>query len=53
MEISCNNIETEAKPSVKYLGVTLDQDMTGKTMGGNVVRKINSVLRFLYRKSSF
>ena len=53
MKLSCNNVEIEAKSSVKYLGVVLDQDMTGKTMGGNVVRKVNSVLKFLYRKSSF
>ena len=44
--------QTFIYPSI-YLGVTLDQDMTWKTMRGNVVRKINSVLKFLYRKSSF
>ena len=53
MKILCNNIEIEAKSSVKYLGVVFYQDMTGKTIGGNVVRKVNSVLNFLYRKSSF
>ena len=53
MKISCNNVEIEAKCSIKYLGVVLDQDMTGETIGGNVVRKVNSVLKFLYRKSSF
>ena len=53
MKISCNNVEIEAKSSVKYLGVVLDQDMTGKIIGGNVVRKVNSVLKFLYHKSSF
>ena len=31
----------------------MDQDITGKAMGGNVVRKVNSVLKVLYRKSSF
>ena len=46
MKISCNNVEIEAKSSVKYLGVVLDQDLTGKTMGGNVVGKVNSVLKF-------
>ena len=47
-------MDIEAKSSVKYLGVTLDQDMTGITMGGSsVVKKINSVIKFLYRKSSF
>ena len=53
MKITCNNIDIEAKSTVKYLGVALDQDMTGKTMGTSVVKKINSVLKFLYRKSSF
>ena len=53
MDISCGNIEIEPKSSVRYLLVTLDQDITRKTMVGNVVRKIDSVLRFLYRKSSF
>ena len=53
MEISCNNINIEAKSSVKYLGVVLDQNMRGETMGGNIVKKVNSVLKFLYRKSSF
>ena len=53
MKISCNSMQIEAKSSVKYLGVVLNQDMTGKTMGSNVVKKINSVLKFLYRKSSF
>ena len=52
MSISCNNIEIEARYPITYLGVTLDQDMTWKTMGGNAVRKINIVLKFLYRKSS-
>ena len=53
MKISCNNVEIEAKSSVKYLGVVLDQDMTGSTMGNNVVKKVNSVLKFLHRKSDF
>ena len=53
MKITCNNVNLEAKSSVKYLGVTLDQDMTGETMGSSVVKKINSVIKFLYRKSSF
>ncbi len=53
MDITCNNVKIEAKSSVKYLGVTLDQDISGKTMGDNVVKKINSVLKFLYRKNSY
>ena len=57
MKISCNNVEIEAKSSAKYLGVVLDHYMTGKTMGGNVGRKVNSVSKFCCfffdRKSSF
>ena len=53
MKINCNGVEIEAKSSVKYLGVVLDQDMSGRTMGSNVVKKVNSVLKFFYRKNSF
>ena len=47
MKISCNNTEIETKSLVRYLGVTLEQDMTGKPMGGNVVRIINGVSKVL------
>ena len=53
MKINCNNVAMEAKAPVKYLGVVLDQDMSGKTMGSIVVKKVNSVLKFLYRKKCF
>ena len=53
MKITCNGINIEAKSSVKYLGVILDQNMRGDSMEGNIVKKVNSVLRFLYRKSSY
>ena len=45
MKISCINVEIEAKSSVKYLGVVSDPDMTGKTMDGNAVCKVNSVCK--------
>ena len=38
LKSSCNNVEIEAKSPVKYLGEVLDQDMTGKAMGGSDVR---------------
>ena len=54
MKIEGNNVDIEAKSSVKYLGVTLDQDMTGITMGGSVVKKINSVIKvFVQKKQLF
>ena len=53
MNISCNNVPIEAKSNVKYLGVILDQDMSGETTGSKIVKKVNSGLKFLYRKSEF
>ena len=53
MEISCNSVEISSKSQVKYLGVTIDNDMSGSTMGNSVVKKINSRIEFLYRKGVF
>ena len=47
LNISCNGAQLESKFSVKYLGATMDQNMSGKTMGTNIVQKINSGLKFL------
>ena len=53
MEISCNSVDTSSKSQVKYLCVTIADDMSGSTMGNSVVKKINSRIKFLYRKSVF
>ncbi len=53
MSISCNGADISAKSQVKYLGVTIDQDMSGTTMGNSVIKKINSKIKFLFRKSVF
>ena len=53
MKIVCNNVDIESKSSVKYLGATLDQDMSGKSMGQSVIKKVNAGLKFLYRKAGF
>jgi hypothetical protein len=60
LKVKCNNVILEAKTSVKYLGATLDQDLSGITMGLAgitmglaAVKKINSGLKFLYRKACF
>ena len=43
----------EQKQSVTYLGVTLDNILSGKSMVEGILCKINSKLRFLYRKQKF
>jgi hypothetical protein len=53
MNIECKGAKIESKSKVKYLGAVIDQDMTGKTMGTSVITKVNSGLKFLYRKSGF
>ena len=53
LNIVCNNVSIESKTNVKYLGAVIDQDMSGTTMGTNVIKKVNSGLKFLFRKSGF
>ena len=53
LNIVCNNVKIESKANVKYLGAVIDQDLSGKTMGTGVIKKVNSGLKFLYRKSKF
>ena len=47
MSICCNGVQLEARKSVKYLGATIDQDLSGSTMGENVIKKVNGVLKYL------
>ena len=42
------NIKQHSK--VTYLGCVLDETMSGEPMTLNVINKINSKLKFLYRK---
>ena len=53
MSISCNNVNIKAKSSVKYLGLTIDQDMSGTSMSTSVLGKVNAKTKFLYRKGKF
>ncbi len=53
LNVKCNNVEIKSNTAVKYLGATLDQDMSGQSMGTNAIKKINSNLKFLYRNADF
>ena len=39
MSIKCKDVNIEGKDSVKYLGVVINNDMSGSTMGMNVIKK--------------
>ena len=53
MVIECQGKPVEANTCVKYLGASIDQDLSGITMGNSVIKKVNSGLRFIYRKKDF
>ena len=43
----------EQKLKVMYLGVILDNNLTGRSMAENILSKLNNKLRFLYRKQKY
>ena len=51
--IECEGQTIHATPSVKYLGLTIDQCLNGEEMGLGVIKKVNSRLKFLYRQAKF
>ena len=53
LNVSCNNVEIGSADKVKYLGATLEQDLSGKCMGTSVIKKINAGVKFMYRKAKF
>jgi len=50
--ISCNGINIESKTSVKYLGVMIDQFLSGDHVVNTIVKKVNQILKFLYRNKN-
>ena len=50
LNIVHDNIEIKQHSKVSYLGCILDESLTGETMALKVINKINSKLKFLYRK---
>ena len=53
LEINYNNINIKQHTSITYLGSILDGSMSGETMALKVIDKVNSRLRFLYRKNKY
>ena len=53
LKVTCSETEIAQTETVKYLGAHLDQTLSGEAMADNVLKKTNSKLKFLYRKSKF
>ena len=53
LNISYGDNSIKQHTEVKYLGCILDQCLSGEPMANQVIGKINSRLKFLYRKNRF
>ena len=53
LNILYKDLKIQQYSSVTYLGCILDDTMTGEDMALFVIKKINSKLKFLYRKQTF
>ena len=51
--VMCNNEPIQSTQSVKYLGITLDQCLSGESIANNVIKKAGARLNFLYRQALF
>ena len=51
LHITCNSIDIEPGEKVTYLGVTLDQNLSGSSMITKIVSKCNNKIKFLYRNA--
>jgi hypothetical protein len=51
LKICCNGIDICPSPQIKYLGCDLEQTLTGNLLGNNIIKKTNSKLKFLFRKT--
>ena len=51
LNMSCNDTSIISKNSVNYLGVELDQQLSGEATACKVIQKCNSRLKFLFRHS--
>ena len=53
LNISYGSLKIKQYSEVTYLGCILDESLSGESMAQNVVFKINTRLKFLYRKNKF
>ena len=53
LDIKYGEIHIKQYHTVTYLGCLLDETLSGESMALKVINKINSRLRFLYRKNRF
>ena len=47
--VRCGEIKVTNVKSVKYLGLQIDNDLSGKSVLEDIIKKCNTRLKFLYR----
>ena len=52
LNITCNGIDIGSGSEVTYLGVTLDQNLSGSSMITKIISKCNNKITFLYRNAN-
>ena len=52
LNITCNGIDIGSGSEVTYLGVTLDQNLSGSSMITKIISKCNNKIKFLYRNAN-
>ncbi|CAG2222199.1 unnamed protein product [Mytilus edulis] len=50
-DVTCNNHTISSQNCVKYLGLNIDNSLSGEFFLNNIIQKINSRLKFLYRQA--
>jgi len=50
--VICNNQTIKSQKSVKYLGHVLDNTLSGNKCANDIISKVNSRLKFMYRHNS-
>ena len=51
-QVKCENVIVKNVKSVNYLGLTLDNDLSGESIVFNILKKAGGRLKFLYRHSN-
>ena len=50
-QITCHGHVIKSQSSIKYLGIDIDQNLSGEITVNDIIKKVNSRLRFMYRKA--
>ena len=51
--VICNDHVIKSSSHVKYLGVIIDNNLSGEYIVDSIINKVNKRLRFLYRQAKF